>query len=111
MVSAHSINVARLEMLKVLAASKKWKLFERYLKRLKQVATLRGEIIAPMALLRDAYLALSGRARANQLEQEMMKLYQKARSSGQNVTAADSWEIAKIKLRKMHALARKVQLH
>ena len=107
MVSVHSINVARLEMLKVLAASKKWKLFERYLKQLKQVVALRGEIIAPTALLRDAYLALSEQGRANRLEREMMKLYQKARSSGQSVKAAGSWEIAKVKLRNMHTLARK----
>ena len=95
---------AQLEILKVLSEQEKWKLFESHLRKIKNVPSLRGEIIFHLALLRDAYQEFSDSGRATQLEREMESLYHKARKGRQKISVDSLWEIAKIRLRKMNIL-------
>lgn len=103
-ISNKTIALARLEMLSVLGEQKKWKEFESYLYKIKDLPAIRGEIIARIALLRDAYLEFLEKGRVRRLEKDMESLYAKARKARQPISVESLWMIAELRLRVMEDL-------
>ena len=101
------IGEAHFEMLKVLGEQKKWSLFESHLNKIKNIPSMRGKIIAQMAILRDAYWKFSEKGKAVRLEKEIGLLYKKTLNSRQKMSVESLWVVAQIKLKKMSILVRK----
>ena len=103
-VSPKVVDQARFEVLNVLGEQKKWKEFESYLYKIKDSPSIRGGIIAQMALLRDAYREFLEKGRVRQLEREMESIYLKARKARQHISVKSLWVIAELRLRIMEGL-------
>ena len=103
-ISSQSRQEGQLEILKILREQKRWKFFERHLNQIRRIASLRGQVIAELEYLRDAYKEFLDRGRASELAKEMESLYKMARRSKQKISTESLWAIAQIRLEKMDVL-------